>query len=78
MYESWGSRTLNSWKQLCAQEQAQKFGLPCNIRTACLYGGAPRGPQLGQLRRGIQVAELCGSSQHPKFNAHGSLETREH
>mmetsp|Transcript_66944 Transcript_66944/g.160319 ORF Transcript_66944/g.160319 Transcript_66944/m.160319 type:complete len:600 (+) Transcript_66944:88-1887(+) len=37
------------------EEQAQKFGLPCSIKTACLYGGAPRGPQLGQLRRGVQV-----------------------
>eukprot|EP00406_Dinophysis_acuminata_P044466 CAMPEP_0179312854 /NCGR_PEP_ID=MMETSP0797-20121207/53497_1 /TAXON_ID=47934 /ORGANISM="Dinophysis acuminata, Strain DAEP01" /LENGTH=595 /DNA_ID=CAMNT_0021022833 /DNA_START=88 /DNA_END=1871 /DNA_ORIENTATION=- len=37
------------------EEEAQKFGNPCRIRTACLYGGAPRGHQLGQMRRGVQV-----------------------
>lgn len=37
------------------ESEAQKFGSPCRINTACLYGGAPRRDQLMQLRRGVQV-----------------------
>lgn len=37
------------------EDEAHKFGGPCRISTVCLYGGAPIGPQLGQLRRGVQV-----------------------
>jgi len=37
------------------ESEAQKFGGPCRINTACLYGGAPRRDQLMQLRRGVQV-----------------------
>ena len=25
-------------------------------RTVCLYGGAPKGPQAGELRRGVDIA----------------------
>jgi superfamily II DNA/RNA helicase len=38
------------------QEQALKFGRPCELRTACLFGGAPKGRQIGDLERG---AEIC-------------------
>ena len=38
------------------QEQSVKFGQPCNIKTACLFGGAPKGRQIGELERG---AEIC-------------------
>lgn len=41
------------------EAEAQKFGMPVRIRTACCYGGASRGPQLGQLRRGCQVIVAC-------------------
>lgn len=34
------------------QEEAVKFGLRTNIKTTCIYGGAPKGPQIRDLRRG--------------------------
>eukprot|EP00416_Gambierdiscus_australes_P025449 CAMPEP_0171063640 /NCGR_PEP_ID=MMETSP0766_2-20121228/5793_1 /TAXON_ID=439317 /ORGANISM="Gambierdiscus australes, Strain CAWD 149" /LENGTH=557 /DNA_ID=CAMNT_0011519577 /DNA_START=78 /DNA_END=1748 /DNA_ORIENTATION=+ len=39
--------------------EADKFGRSAGIRTACCYGGAPRGQQLGALRRGAQVVVAC-------------------
>uniref|UniRef100_A0A7S1AVP3 RNA helicase n=1 Tax=Noctiluca scintillans TaxID=2966 RepID=A0A7S1AVP3_NOCSC len=41
------------------EAEAEKFGRPLGIRTACCYGGAPRGPQLSALRRGVQVVVAC-------------------
>jgi len=38
------------------QEQATKFAGPCELRTACLFGGAPKGGQIRDLERG---AEIC-------------------
>lgn len=35
------------------QEEAVKFGSHANIRSTCIYGGAPKGPQIRDLRRGI-------------------------
>lgn len=29
--------------------------LPQNIRCGCVYGGAPKGPQLGMLRQGVHI-----------------------
>merc|ERR1719245_2922658 len=34
------------------QEEADKFGKP-DIRTVCCYGGAPKGPQADEIRRGV-------------------------
>ncbi|KAJ3268149.1 hypothetical protein HK104_005460, partial [Borealophlyctis nickersoniae] len=33
------------------QEVAQKYGKPVGVRTTCLYGGASKGPQIGELNR---------------------------
>jgi len=41
------------------EQEAEKFGRSSGIRTACCYGGAPRGQQLGALRRGAQVVVAC-------------------
>jgi ATP-dependent RNA helicase DBP3 len=30
-------------------------GNPCGIRSICVYGGVPKGPQLAALRGGAQV-----------------------
>ena len=35
------------------QEEALKFGSRANIRSTCIYGGAPKGPQIRDLQRGI-------------------------
>jgi superfamily II DNA/RNA helicase len=37
------------------QEQAEKFGGPCQLRTTCLFGGAPKGPQIRDLERGSEI-----------------------
>jgi len=38
------------------QEESIKFAEPCQLRTACLFGGAPKGAQIRDLERG---AEIC-------------------
>ncbi|CAN6578412.1 unnamed protein product [Malus baccata var. baccata] len=37
------------------QEEALKFGLRSNIRSTCIYGGAPKGPQIRDLKRGVEI-----------------------
>ncbi|CAN0924508.1 DEAD-box ATP-dependent RNA helicase 46 [Linum grandiflorum] len=37
------------------QDEALKFGKSSNLTCTCLYGGAPKGPQLGQLARGTDI-----------------------
>ena len=33
-------------------EEAVRFGHPCGVRTACIYGGVQHGPQVQALRKG--------------------------
>ncbi|MED6185764.1 Envelope glycoprotein gp160 [Stylosanthes scabra] len=37
------------------QEEAQKFAGRANIRSTCIYGGAPKGPQIRDLQRGVEI-----------------------
>lgn len=37
------------------EEVARTFGSVMRIRNACLYGGAPKGPQIRQLRYGAEI-----------------------
>merc|ERR1719305_81111 len=37
------------------QGEAEKFGHPIGVMSVCMYGGAPKGEQLGTYRRGVQV-----------------------
>ncbi|KDO69503.1 hypothetical protein CISIN_1g013176mg [Citrus sinensis] len=37
------------------QEEALKFGSRAGIRSTCIYGGAPKGPQIRDLRRGVEI-----------------------
>ncbi|KAG5527228.1 hypothetical protein RHGRI_028209 [Rhododendron griersonianum] len=37
------------------QDEAVKFGKSSQISCTCLYGGAPKGPQLSQLSRGADI-----------------------
>lgn len=41
-------------RELAVQIQAEavKFGSRANIRSTCIYGGAPKGPQIRDLSRG--------------------------
>ncbi|KAL8153868.1 hypothetical protein V2J09_011628 [Rumex salicifolius] len=48
---------LSPTRELATQIQAEavKFGKSSGISCACLYGGAPKGPQLNSLSRGIDI-----------------------
>lgn len=37
------------------QEVAQEYGRVVDIRNSCLYGGASKGPQIGELQRSPQI-----------------------
>ena len=37
------------------QEVAQKFGQSSRIKNTCVFGGAPKGPQLRDLENGCEV-----------------------
>ncbi|KAL9235256.1 hypothetical protein vseg_010031 [Gypsophila vaccaria] len=37
------------------QDEAVKFGRSSRIQCTCLYGGAPKGPQLRELERGVDI-----------------------
>jgi len=37
------------------EQEAKKFGATAGMRATCLYGGAPKGPQLAELRQRPQV-----------------------
>lgn len=37
------------------QNECQKFGSTSRIKSTCIYGGAPKGPQAGDLRRGVEI-----------------------
>eukprot|EP00252_Welwitschia_mirabilis_P004346 TRINITY_DN14673_c0_g1_i4.p1 TRINITY_DN14673_c0_g1~~TRINITY_DN14673_c0_g1_i4.p1 ORF type:complete len:644 (+),score=115.25 TRINITY_DN14673_c0_g1_i4:1554-3485(+) len=37
------------------QSEAVKFGRSSRITSACVYGGAPKGPQLRELERGVDI-----------------------
>ncbi|KAJ1413205.1 RNA helicase, DEAD-box type, Q motif [Sesbania bispinosa] len=37
------------------QQEAVKFGSRANIRITCIYGGAPKGPQIRDLKRGVEI-----------------------
>ena len=36
-------------------EECEKFGKPCGVKSACIYGGAKRGPQIRDLRNGVHL-----------------------
>lgn len=36
-------------------EVAAQFGEACGVRSCCVYGGAPKGPQLRDLERGAEI-----------------------
>ncbi|XP_059292045.1 ATP-dependent RNA helicase-like protein DB10 isoform X1 [Lycium ferocissimum] len=48
---------LSPTRELATQIQAEavKFGKSSRISCTCLYGGAPKGPQLRELSRGVDI-----------------------
>ncbi|CAH1266794.1 DDX5 [Branchiostoma lanceolatum] len=41
------------------QEVAVQFGQSSRIKNTCVYGGAPKGPQLRDLERGKHACQAC-------------------
>ncbi|KAH7867494.1 hypothetical protein Vadar_034242 [Vaccinium darrowii] len=37
------------------QEESLKFTSRTNMRSTCIYGGAPKGPQIRDLQRGVEI-----------------------
>ncbi|OMH79442.1 ATP-dependent RNA helicase dbp2 [Zancudomyces culisetae] len=37
------------------QEECMKFGKSSRIQNTCVYGGVPKGPQIRDLRRGVEI-----------------------
>ncbi|XP_004515873.1 DEAD-box ATP-dependent RNA helicase 20 [Cicer arietinum] len=37
------------------QQEAMKFGSRAHLRCTCIYGGAPKGPQIRDLRNGVEI-----------------------
>ncbi|XWS44160.1 hypothetical protein CRYUN_Cryun15aG0020800 [Craigia yunnanensis] len=48
---------LSPTRELATQIQAEalKFGRSSRINCTCLYGGAPKGPQLREIERGVDI-----------------------
>ncbi|EXB93551.1 DEAD-box ATP-dependent RNA helicase 20 [Morus notabilis] len=43
-------------RELAVQiQEAVKFGVRASIRSTCIYGGAPKGPQIRDLKRGVEI-----------------------
>lgn len=44
------------------QQVAAEYGRACRLKSTCIYGGAPKGPQIRDLERGTKmsvVAIIC-------------------
>ncbi|KAI9327330.1 P-loop containing nucleoside triphosphate hydrolase protein [Obelidium mucronatum] len=37
------------------QQECNKFGSSSKIKNCCLYGGVPKGPQIRELQRGVEI-----------------------
>ncbi|KAI5074604.1 hypothetical protein GOP47_0010565 [Adiantum capillus-veneris] len=37
------------------QQEATKFGASSKIKNTCIYGGAPKGPQIRDLQKGVEI-----------------------
>lgn len=37
------------------KQECGKYGSSTRVRSLCCYGGTPRGPQAGALRRGVEI-----------------------
>lgn len=37
------------------QQESVKFGTSSKIKSTCIYGGAPKGPQIRDLQRGVEI-----------------------
>ena len=49
--------TMAPTRELAVQilEESRKFGASSKIKSTCVYGGAPKGPQCRDLRNGVEI-----------------------
>lgn len=49
--------SVTSFRELAQQiqEVAQQFGASSRLRNTCVFGGAPKGPQLRDIERGAEI-----------------------
>lgn len=47
--------SIISWLLFQVESVAREFGSLLGLRTACLYGGAPKPPQGQKLRMGVDI-----------------------
>ena len=52
-------------------EETKKFGTPLGCSSVCLYGGAPKYPQIAQLQRGVD----CVVATPGRINIHSDSST---
>lgn len=48
------------------QQVAAEYSRACRLKSTCIYGGAPKGPQIRDLERGMDqpwCIPLCGIVQ---------------
>jgi ATP-dependent RNA helicase DDX5/DBP2 len=41
------------------QQEATKFGASSKIKSTCIYGGVPKGPQIRDLQKGLLSLTVC-------------------
>lgn len=40
------------------QQVAQEYGRASRLKSTCIYGGAPKGPQIRDLERGLMAEQF--------------------
>ena len=54
------------------QQETHKFGSTSRIKHTCVYGGAPKGPQVRDLRGGRQPHQTLHTCFNPSISVEAS------
>lgn len=52
------------------QQVAVDYGKASRLKSTCIYGGAPKGPQIRDLERGMVAASFSSVKSLPSFCAY--------
>ncbi|CAI8584147.1 unnamed protein product [Vicia faba] len=58
------------------QQEATKFGASSRIKSTCIYGGVPKGPQVRDLQKGVEIMKLIGCWTWGLILKYGKLSLR--